>query len=191
MAEDRTPVALFEVSKMKSIFIFLSVSILELLAVKRSAEAFWHKQNTSPVCFGAKNNQFGSFTAKTGSKRLAAVKLVHLYGYVTCNTREVSYWSYWGCGSNALVRELVNVVITTSTDQIILPQGQLIVRDNAKWSKIPTYNSLSPELILSSLNPTPVALNQQLRLWYGEDLMNSTEGDNDGTVCVEVYALFV
>lgn len=153
--------------------------------------AFWHKQNTSPVCFGAKNNQFGSFTAKTGSKRLAAVKLVHLYGYVTCNTRKVSYWSYWGCGSNALVRESVNVVITTSTDQIILPPSQLIVRDNAKWSKIPTYNSLSPELILSSLNPTPVALNQQLRLWYGEDLMNSTEGDNDGTVCVEVYALFV
>ena len=38
MAEDITPVALFEVNKMKSIFIFLSVSILELLAVKRSAE---------------------------------------------------------------------------------------------------------------------------------------------------------
>ena len=37
VAEDRTPVALFEVN-MKSIFIFLSVSILELLAVKRSAE---------------------------------------------------------------------------------------------------------------------------------------------------------
>ena len=36
MAEDRIPVALFEVN-MKAIFIFLFVSILGLLAVKRSA----------------------------------------------------------------------------------------------------------------------------------------------------------
>ena len=36
MAEDRTPVALFEVN-MKAIFIFLFVSIVGLLAVKRSA----------------------------------------------------------------------------------------------------------------------------------------------------------
>ena len=36
VAEDRTPVALFEVN-MKAIFIFLFVSILGLLAVKRSA----------------------------------------------------------------------------------------------------------------------------------------------------------
>ena len=55
MAEDRTPVALFEVSKMKSIFIFLSVSILELLAVKRSAEGKFNSfPCVRPIAFKTK-----------------------------------------------------------------------------------------------------------------------------------------
>lgn len=35
--------------------------------------AHWQKMNTSPVCFGAKNNKFGKFRAPYGGK-LAAVK---------------------------------------------------------------------------------------------------------------------
>ena len=32
------------------------------------------------MCFGAKSGQFGRFYVKTAFKRVAAVKLVHLYG---------------------------------------------------------------------------------------------------------------
>ena len=103
----------------------------------------WEKQNTSPVCFGAKDGQFGRFYVKSGYKKLAAVRLVHLYGYVSCDTRQVSYWSYWGCG---LYREglgKINVVITNSDNQVLLPPSEFIVNDGAKWSKIPGFHRVS------------------------------------------------
>ena len=142
------------------------------------------------MCFGAKSGQFGRFNVKTGQK-LAAVKLVHLYGYVSCDTRHVSYWSYWGCGLYGWGRGKVNVVITTSTNQVLLPPREFIVSDRSKWSKVPGYDSLSSELVLSFFSPPSVELNQDLRVWYGEDLMDATEGQNGGTVCVDVYAIFV
>jgi len=32
---------------------------------------------------------------------------------------------------------------------------------------------------------------QSLRLWYGEDLVGYTEGDNAGWVCCDVYGLYI
>ena len=72
MAEDRTPVALFEVN-MKSIFIFLFVSIVGLLAVKRSAAGkFIHfpvflKQSASVVCCVVSCKEFFKSRFKSGS----------------------------------------------------------------------------------------------------------------------------
>ena len=143
------------------------------------------------MCFGAKNTQFGRFNVQTATKNLAAVKLVHLYGYVSCDTRHVSYWSYWGCGLYGWERGKVNVVITTSTNQVLLPPREFIVSDRSKWSKVPGYDSLSSELVLSFFSPPSVELNQDLRVWYGKDLMDATEGQNGGTVCVDVCAIFV
>ena len=151
----------------------------------------WEKQNTSPVCFGAKDGQFGRFYVKSGYRKLAAVRLVHLYGYVSCDTRHVSYWSYWGCGLYGWGLGKINVVITTSGNHVLLPPRQFIVNDGAKWSQVPGYNSLSPELVLSFFSPSRVNRHQELRVWYGEDLMNTSEGDNGGTACVDVYAIFV
>ena len=51
---------------------------------------------------------------------------------------------------------------------------------------------MSQELILSVLStPNWTCSEQELRLWYGEDIMNLSEEDNGGTVCVNVYAFFV
>ena len=124
---------------------------------------------------------------------MGAVKLVHLYGYVSCDTRRTSYWSYWGCGNNpyAGIKDLVDVVITTSANHIILPPSQFTT-SFLKWSKIPGYNSLSPELVLSSFShPVRVYSGQQLRLWFGEDLLNRSEADNGGRACCDVYGLYV
>ena len=143
------------------------------------------------MCFGAKSGQFGRFYVKTAFKRVAAVKLVHLYGYVSCDTRHVSYWSYWGCGLYGWRRGEINVVITTSGDQVLLPPHEFIANNSAKWSKVPGYDSLSTELVLSFFSPSQVGYHQELRVWYGEDLMNAGEGDNGGTACVDVYAIFV
>ena len=82
---------------------------------------------------------------------MAAVKLVHLYGYVSCDTQRTSYWSYWGCGDNPVagIKDMVNVKITTSANRIILPPSQFTT-EFFKWSEIPGYNSLSPELVFLS-----------------------------------------
>ena len=150
---------------------------------------FWIKANGSPVCFSARYNQYGAVNAPLGGK-VAAVKLVHLYGYVTCHKYNADNWSFWGCGHG--LKDLVDVVVTWSNNQIILPASQFIGNRAGKWSKLPGYNSFSPEIILSVFStPLSVSAQTQLRVWYGEDLVNSTEGDNDGRVCADVYVLYV
>ena len=132
------------------------------------------------------------------SGRLAAIKLVHLYGYVSCFTHgNVNYWSYWGCGySHSSTRDKVNVVITTSSNHIILPPNQFLTRSGSlrrgKWHDILGYNSWSPELVFSVFShPLWVSSGQQLRVWYGEDLVDYVENDNGGRVCCDVYARYV
>ena len=145
------------------------------------------------MCFGAKGNSFGSFLSpKTG--RLAAIKLVHLYGYVSCDVASASYWSFWGCGGNPWngINKLVNILIASASNHILIPEGKLDMNVHGlKWSKIPGYNSESPEIVLSAFNPHWMVSRQRLRLWYGEDLLNRSVGNNGGKVCCKVYALFV
>lgn len=155
-----------------------------------SVVGHWQKANYLPVCFGAKNTQFGRFYApRTG--KLAAIQLVHLYGYVSCATRRVSSWAYWGCHNYPGLQKMVNVVVTTSSNHILLPPTQFIRFASAKWSAIPGYDSLSTELFLSVVShPINVIARQEVRLWYGEDLMKTWESDNGGRVCCDVYALY-
>ena len=145
------------------------------------------------MCFGAKGNQFGSFYAHAG--KLAAIKLVHLYGYVSCLRTVPSYWSYWGCGiTSGSLKDLVDIAITTSSNTMILPPNQFIKSGGLgqlKWSKVPGYNSLSPELVLSVFkDPYQLSSGQQLFLKYGEDMVDNSEADNGGKVCCDVYALY-
>ena len=152
----------------------------------------WRKVNSSPVCFGARNHQFGRFYVPSSGK-LGAIKLVHRYGYVSCDTRKTSFWSYWGCGDNPWsgIKDLVDIVITNSANHILFPPSQFIAM-STKWSKAPGYNSLSPELVLSVFShPHLVNSRQELRLWYGEDLVNRSEGDNGGKACCDVYVDYV
>ncbi|KAL9960072.1 hypothetical protein ACROYT_G033475 [Oculina patagonica] len=149
----------------------------------------WIKLNSAPVCFVAKGDQFGKFSVPSGGS-LLSIKLVHLHGYVSCAINSVNYWSYWGCGTHSSVKDHVDVLITTSANHILLPPSQFIT-NHYKWSKIPGYNSLSPELVLSVFSsPLTVTSGQELRLWYGEDLLNN-ESDNGGTSCCDVFARFM
>ncbi|KAL9986697.1 hypothetical protein ACROYT_G000876 [Oculina patagonica] len=172
----------------------LILSVMMLLALPFSAELAdsWLKLNFHAVCFGAKNSQYGSFNVPYGGK-IAGFKLVRQSGYVSCTSASVHHLSFWGCGTYAPLQNQVNVVITTSTNQIILPLSQFIQGSGAagKWSEIPGYNSMSPEIVLPFFSPYTVSLGQQLRLWYGEDLVAYHEGDNVGRVCCDVYALYV
>ncbi|KAL9951321.1 hypothetical protein ACROYT_G043965 [Oculina patagonica] len=176
--------------KLKTIFCFL-VIFLAVTFPQTQAVAIWRKANSSPVCFGTRNTQYGRFNAPA-SGRLAAVKLVHLYGFVSCHTANANNWSFWGCGWG--LRDLTNVVITTSYNYIVLPPSQFMqfAHSAGKWAKIPGYNAFSPTIVLSRFSSTYyVTQGRQFRVWYGEDLVNYTESDNGGRVCADVWMLYV
>ena len=151
----------------------------------------WLKLNSAPVCFGAKDGNFGSFNASTGGN-LMKIKLVHLYGYVTCLVGHDNYWSHWGCGYHLFNGnpDYTDVSLTTESDAILFPPSQIVRSD--KWTLVPGYNSRSPEIVMS-IYDTPVAVtkDQELRVWYTEDLMNGHEHDNGGRVCADVFGYFM
>jgi len=150
----------------------------------------WVKANTLPVCFGARSNQYDSFNVPYGGK-IAAVKLIYLSGYVTCSG-QISHYSFWGCGNHPSLKKYVSLAITTSSNALLMPPNEFFTLSGGagRWSELPGYNSFSPEIILPRFYPYSVSSGQELRLWYGEDLVNWFEGDNKGLVCCNVYVLY-
>ncbi|XP_044182906.1 uncharacterized protein LOC122963505 [Acropora millepora] len=145
------------------------------------SERPWRRLNSNPVCFGAKDNQYGTFVVEVGG-HLDAVKLVHLHGKVSCNVSK-DQWSNWGCGTRRLY-----VLLTNSSNNILIPK----VAVSGQKYKIQGYNSNSPEIIWKNFS-TPIRFTsqQELRLWHGKDLVNKEEGDNNGTSCTDVFALYL
>ncbi|XP_015762288.1 PREDICTED: uncharacterized protein LOC107341400 isoform X1 [Acropora digitifera] len=175
---------------MKLLFFFLAFSFA-VIPSEINAQGQWIL--ASPlVCFGTKGDSYGWFTAPINGS-LVAVKLVHRFGYVSCQVYDGENWSFWGCGELKYkgVNRLVDTVITDDHNRILMPPRQFEkIIDGLKWYKIPGYNSQSPEIILSRFSPTSVYRGKRLRLWYGEDLANLSEGDNGGKVCCKVYAMY-
>ena len=134
------------------------------------------------MCFGAKYDQFGRFEIKTGGS-VNAVKLVHVSGSVTCNVNAgAGARSRFGCWKG----EYIKTVVTTSNDVILLPESK------QPTYTLPGYYADSKEIAFTDIS-TPLLLSsgQKLRIWYGEDLTNSAEGDNEGISCVDVYAKYI
>ena len=142
------------------------------------SETPWRKLNTAPVCFGAKGDRFGSFWVEVGGS-VEAVKLVHVSGQVSCMPGD---WTNWGCSHV----DLIVTVITNSSNFVLLPES----RQNVY--RIPGYNYDSKELVFTGLqSPLSVSSAQELRIWYGSDLIGDTEYDNNGTTCADVYAMHI
>lgn len=144
------------------------------------------------MCYGAKGETFGSFKALAGGD-LMKIKLVHLYGYVSCHSTFPKFWSHWGCGywNQDGNTDWVSMSLTDEANTELFPPKE-INRGTYNWALIPGYNSRSPELVMSIYQtPVKIAAGQQLRLWYNEDLENSVESTNEGRVCADVYGYFI
>ena len=134
------------------------------------------------MCFEGKNKKPGEFSPlfKTSSKKL---KLVHQSGLIRCANNK-KHNSYWGCWDNPTVkRDGLNVVITDERNKIILPTKFDFPK--GKWYKLPGYNAKSKSLVFTS--NSSLSFGGQLKLWYGEDLVDYTTRDNHGKVCAEVF----
>ena len=147
----------------------------------------WKKINTDPVCFGTKNDNFGSFEIQEAGK-IYSFKLVHTNGTVTCNTNFES--TKWGCLHPYLGRRILLTVITYP-NKTVLPLGEFVKGIDDYRYQLDGAHVNSPTLVFNLL-PTPlvVSIGQQFLIWYGQDLAYYTEFNNAGETCADVYALY-
>ena len=140
----------------------------------------WVKLNKSPVCFGARGDQFGRFSYQQNIF-VSSFMLVHRSGKVTCDKRN---YSYWGCQPN---HEGLIVLLTDQNNKILAPEASTV--NKGGWYKLAGYSSSSSVLVFcAKKKPQCVLANSELRLWYGEDLRGPrSEGDNGGKTCADVY----
>ena len=141
----------------------------------------WVKLNKSPVCFGAKGNQYGRFSYHR-SIFVSSFMLVHRSGKVSCNR---SAYSYWGCFPN---NARLEAILTDQKNKILAPEASIV----NKYGRyiLAGYTSSSSALVFCApKKPHCVFANSELRLWHGEDLRDSTESDNGGKTCADVYGL--
>ena len=150
--------------------------------------AVWHKINTDPVCFGTRDEDFGSFEAdKTG--HIYKIKLVHLSGSVTCISGQVK-GTKWSCDRHL---SQLNIYITDQNNIQLFPATSAIYNLDPTYFfyQLSGFDANSPEIVFDSI-PTPLAVTagQKFRIWYGEDLQNVTEDDNTGESCADVYVVY-
>ena len=124
----------------------------------------WKKINTDPVCFGTKNDDFGSFEIQEAGK-IYSFKLVHTNGTVTCNTNFES--TKWGCLHPDLGRRILLTVITYP-NKTVLPLAEFAKGSDDYRYQLDRAHVNSPTLVFNLL-PTPlvVSIGQQFLIWYG------------------------
>ena len=141
----------------------------------------WVKLNKSPVCFGAKGNQYGRLTYHRNIF-VSSFMLVHRSGKVTCNK---SGNSYWGCDPNSAI---LGTILTDQNNKILAPEVSTV--NSAGYYNLAGYTSSSSAVVFCApKKPHCVFANSEMRLWYGEDLRGHTESDNGDKTCADVYGL--
>merc|ERR1712048_410676 len=132
------------------------------------------------VCFAAKGNKPGFFDIQKVDGKLDGIKLVHKSGSVSC---ALFGDSNWGCNGNN-----IGVLVTGKQNKVIFPGS---VASGKSWYTMAGHTSKSKSLVFKTASKTLSAVNGiSMKVWYGEDLYNSTEIDNGGTSCADVYAMF-
>ena len=107
---------------------------------------------------------------------------------------DVAYNSRWGChGYSSFKAYPLNVVITDKQNNLIFPLLQFIKHSAGLWYDMPVVDDKhSDELVFSNFDyPLYLQPHMQLRVWFGEDLKNWAEGDNQGRVCVDVFGYVI
>jgi len=85
----------------------------------------------------------------------------------------------------------MSVIITDDKNNTKLPgSDKFAVLSIHVWNSV-GIDAKSKELVF----PTPatalsVVSGEQYRIWFGQDLDNLSDDDNDGQVCVDVYGLY-
>ena len=156
------------------------------MTLKFSSICSWHEINTDAVCFGARDEDFGSFEADK-SGHIYRIKLVHLSGSVNCIISQATA-TKWSC--HVYFNQL-NTHITDQNDIPFFPARSAINLDSHLFYKLRGFDGNSSEIVFDSIStPLSVTAGQKFRVWYAEDLVKKTEQDNIGKSCVDVYVIY-
>ena len=142
----------------------------------------WELQ-ASNVCYGAKNNEYGQFKLKKRGQ-LKAIRMKHVSGYLDCDSDNPKTNSKSRLGSYP-----IKTIITDKQKSIVFPDHEMVVKSNYSFL-IRGYDARTSEFLtyVDSINPMYVEVGTELRIWFGEDLQDTSEHDNIGKHCVDVYA---
>ena len=133
-------------------------------------------------CVGAKDDSYVDFTYPGPSKTVAAIKLSHTKGRISC---QAIYDSYWGCKPTD---PKIGMVIHLIDNNKIVPLCSKIAQDG--FYMLPGYTSMSTSLEFRApeFEPTYIQEGNKIRVWYGEDLYRpDLEYDNRGGTCFDMY----
>ena len=124
---------------------------------------------------------------------VGALRLVYKRGEVRY-VSDVAYNSRWGChGYNSFKAYPLNVIITDRQDNVIFPLQQFIKHGSGLWYTMPVVDDKhSDELVFSNFDyPLYLHPYMELRVWFGEDLKNWFESDNQGRMCIDDLAYVI
>ena len=166
------------------LFKFVMIAVMATVFINEASANScprWVKLNKSPVCFGARSNQYGRFTYPRNIF-VSSFMFVHRTGSVSCNKK---HYSYWGCTPNS---SDILVVLTDHKNRILAPAASRVGKYG--WYRLPGYTSSSSALVFCApRKPHCIFANTELRLWYGDDLKGHSESNNGGRACADVYGL--
>lgn len=126
------------------------------------------------------------------------MKLVHKSGSLRCNNDDPDPHSYWGCTYSRYNNSLMTL-ITNEKGEAILPSTEDMEEGfttghctGKHFFHLEATDHKTPELVFRNLsNPLSFSRGQELRIWYGQDWINCSEHNNNGTTCVDVFALYI
>ena len=148
--------------------------------------ASWQTMSIHPICFYAAGKRPGELVWLGAPVFVGALKLQHLSGSISC-VKKTEYASNWGCYQYpGLEQHPLNVVVTDLRGNVIFPL-QKYIRNAGLWYYLPATDADSKELVFANFqSPFYLRTHSRLRIWYGEDLRNWRNRDNQGRVCVNV-----
>ena len=174
-----------QIQVMEFKFLPMIAIMVAMFPVPNEARLRCVKLNKSPVCFGAKGDDFGRFSYN-GNIFVRSFKLVHRSGNVSCFKTKADSYSNWGCYPRH--NPNIGAILTDQKNNILAPDPSTV--QSTGWYNLPGYSSSSEVLLFEKKGkPHAIFANDELRLWYGEDLRGRTEDDNDGETCADVYGL--
>ncbi|XP_032239972.2 uncharacterized protein LOC116619360 [Nematostella vectensis] len=168
----------------------ISTALLLLFSALLHVQGEWRKINYAPVCFEGRGNRPGHLMYAGGTGHLVgAMKLEWRSGVMRC-VSDVAHNSKWGCYQhNSFKSYPFNVIVTDSSDEIIYPSPEYIKHWSGLWYYLPSQDEKESDALVFSDFESPFYLRpvMELKLWYGEDLKDWSETDNQGRVCVDVF----